>query len=647
MVASTGWLITVVPPDSLYYALNGEPTTESLDVPDVSIKPNRANSGDSTAEGLDKVLAAARLKKWRKGKILPLVSDLKGMMRAIGKEWNLPSEVGMEVYLASGTTRAHDRGAPQRSGLEDDEMEEEMDGMVSEETWRMVWAEYVTEAEGTRARTSRKQTAHHDASTSTAPHLEQGKQRMEDEPSLESIPLDLQEGMSPTSPEPPLTGNTFGWTSLSSNHSRETSPATNESVLPHESPSTEAPQQLLLQNPPTAQALAHPADALTPASSQTSLGPGSATPKDMLVSAAQAMLSPSPSSVFPGASSSQQASPMSAHGLQSSSGMAQKRVLGKIEFDFDTSPGSRGEWYATWLKRKLQTRQGWTESASLKGGMKPLRLASQDSPSAKSDTSEYVEDLQDEEEQAEYAPLMDEDDNEPMSHTESPRSLSESPAGEEDEPVDPEIDRLVSGALTAAFPEGFDDFVHAFTAGQSSIPVDRPTYDLKDIGSQRILEDRVNIEQLAPLPEQQDNDTHLAEVRQLLEAESVKAENQELLVPANRGQLLASPIDLASPQVDSDPPPPSLLMVDSAALMTQPSANDSTTVHGLGMGIDMDEEAKRGSAVVISSQLDILERGTLHPFFRLQVLMPVFQRCATCHLETSASRSILDFLAQR
>ncbi|GHJ89057.1 hypothetical protein NliqN6_5459 [Naganishia liquefaciens] len=590
MVASTGWLITVVPPDSLYYAFNGE----SHDVPpDAFASPNQSNTEDNTAEGLDRVLATARLKKWRKGKILPLASDLKGMMRAIGKEWNLPSEIGMEVYLASGT-KEYDQGPRQRSGTEDGEMEEEMVGMLSDETWRMVWAEYISEAEGMRLRAAiGRYVAQPDPRT--IPGRDRQHLEAKDAASNESERRDLQEGDSPSSPELPLTGNTFGSTNQPfAELSQDVSPALNPVDLPHGSIPA-----------------AHHIDTLTPDSSQTSFGPSSVPPpKDILSSAAQTMLSPSPSSVFPGASSSQQASPMSAFGSRSNGNAMQRRVLGKIEFDFDSGPGSRGEWYSTWLKRRVQTRQRREDADNDNSsglGMRPLRLASRNSPSAKSDTSEYVEQPETAEGQAEYAPLMDEDEDEPTNgHTESPRSIS--PSSDQE---DVQLDHLVSGALNAAFPEGSDDFVHAFASGHIGNQAAQPTYSWKDIGSQRILEDSVKLEQLAPPPVlENDREVDMAEIRQMLETKNAKAVNQELLVPAHRGQLLASPIDLTSPQIDNSPQPQSLLVTRPDALSIEPPPDGSTTVHGLGMGIDMDdEEAKRGSAVVISSQLDILERA--------------------------------------
>lgn len=607
MVASTGWLITVVPPDSLYYALNGEPTAESLEVPpDALVAPNR--SSGHAAEGLDKVLADARLKKWRKGKILPLMSDLKGMMRVVGKEWNLPSQVGMEVYLVSGT-RGHDRGQLQRGDLQDEALEDEMDGMLNEETWRMVWAEYISEAEGTRTKTASGKRAAQPVSTTMIHDAEQAHFEVKDMSFAESMRRESIGGASPTSPELPLTGNTFGSTNQPFiGISQEIPPTANLDVLPHVS-----------------MAGTHHGDALTPDSSQTSFEPGSVPPtKDMLSSAAQTMLSPSPSSVFPGASSSQHASPMSGQASQSNSGAAQRRVLGKIEFDFDSSSGGRGEWYSTWLKRKVQTRQRRLEADTSNGlGMRPLRLATGTSPSTKSDTSEYVEDLQDEEERAEYAPLVDEDDDDDEAlndHAESPKLTSHSP-----NQADAELNHLVSGALAAAFPEGPDDFVNAFTTVPTGNQAEQSTYSWKDIGSQRILDDSVKLEQLAPpTATENDQDTDMTEVRQMMDTERAKAETQELLVPGNPGQLLASPIDLASPQVDNNTQPQSLLAVRSTALLEEPSADGSMTVHGLGMGIDMDdEEAKRGSAVVISSQLDILERGMLHSFFRQRSLTPV------------------------
>lgn len=604
MVASTGWLITVVPPDSLYYALNGELTTESLDVPpDAFVAPT--GSSDHAAEGLDKVLAAARLKKWRKGKILPLVPDLKGMMRVIGKEWHLPSEVGMEVYLASGT-RVYDRGASQRSHIEDGEMEDEMDGMLSEETWRMVWAEYISEAEGTSTRAA---SGNHAAQivSPTMVDAEQAQFEVKDMPCVGFMRRGSIRGTSPTSPELPLTGNTFGSTNQPFiDVSQEISPAADSNIVPHASMGG-----------------TRHGNALTPDSSQTAFEPSSVQhSRDILSSAAQKMLSPSPSSVFPGASSSQHASPISGRASRSNSGALQRRVLGKIEFDFDSSSGGRGEWYSTWLKRKVQTRQRRVEPDTSNGlKMRPLRLATGTSRSAKSDTSEYIEDLQDEEGQAEYAPLMDEDEDEPLNrHAESPKLMSHSP-----NQADAELDHLVSGALAEAFPEGPDDFVNAFTTGHTGNQAEQSTYSWKDIGSHRILNDSVKLEQLAPpTATENEQDMDMTEVRQMMDTERAKAENQELLVPGNPGQLLASPIDLASPQVDNGTQPSSLLAVRSTALLEEASADGSMTVHGLGMGIDMDDdEAKRGSALVISSQLDILERGMLHSLHDQRYLTPV------------------------
>lgn len=612
-MASTGWLITVVPPDSLYYALNPESSTSSEQENAAQYDDVTARSNDgASADPLEKILSGARLNKWRKGKILPLVPDLKGMMRVIGREWNLPSEVGMELFLASGSTRpdgTRDAGT--------DGEDEGMDGMLNDETWRMIWGECVAEAEAARMRgigiAHEEQSS--DARSNSAHRAGQRDAENKHPELLDSQQIQSPVEMSPTMTEPPLTGNTFGMASEHSSGSLNDLLA-GQSVddLPQrnqQSSSGQRQDSILQPN----QAVSSHAGTLTPASSQTSFGlVGASTHHELPVPAAQALLSPSPSSVFPGASSSQHASPFSSRSPRSGGAM-QKRVLGRIEFDFDSSTGGRGQWYAQWLKRKVQTQQGWTQPSSTPPhGMKPLQLGTRKSESIASDNDDDVERVH-EEAQMEYAPLMDDEDSDNQNDEvgASPRSVSSSLRNEDEEtePVDAEVDRLVSNALATTFPDGPDDFVSAFTVGRSLGTVDpeaRAQYTWKDIGSQRILDDRVAIEQLGTPPTTGDKGVDdVAEVRRMLNADT-DAASTELLVPA-RNQLLASPIDLASPNVDREMQPPPILVAHPDVPLAEPATNEEATIHGLGMGIQMEDGEKRGSALVISSQLDMLEKG--------------------------------------
>jgi hypothetical protein len=628
MVASTGWLITVVPPDSLYYALNSEPSTPpepptNAQHTDVTDAPR---TDEPSTDNLDKVLSAARLKKWRKGKILPLVPDLKGMMKVIGREWNLPSEIGMEVFLASGRMVPH---GTRDAGTEKED--DAMDGMLSEETWRMIWMGCVAEAEAEAVRTRGFGTSMTAQASildgqpfSPQPvnqrDVEAGRSETVDPQQIQS-PIE----MSPVMTEPPLTGNTFGMASdLSSESLHETFVGQGIEDLPQSSHHFGTYQQRHSSSNHS-QAVASHAGTLTPASSQTSFGPGAelSTNHDLPVPAAQALLSPSPSSVFPGASSSQYASPPSAQRSQSNMGFTQRRVLGRIEFDFDSRSGGRGEWYAAWLKRKVQTRQGWTQPDSAQPrGIKPLQLGTRTTESPLSENGDDEESLHDEA-QMEYAPLMDEEESDRQDESNdrgaeddrsSPRSATASSRHEVDEAADPEVDRLVSHALATTFPEGSDDFVNAFTAGQAlgdRHMEPQTTYTWKDIGSSRILDNRVTIEQLGtpPATEFQALDD-VAEVHRMMDENNTSGPSTELLVPA-RNQLLASPIDLASPNVDRDMQPIPILVPHPDIPLAEPAPIGEPTVHGLGMGIQMDDGEKRGSALVISSQLDILEKGKM------------------------------------
>lgn len=619
MVTSTGWLITVVPPDSLYYALNSEPSTSpepptNAQHTDVT---NAPRTDESSADDLDKVLSAARLKKWRKGKILPLVPDLKGMMKVIGREWNLPSEIGMEVFLASGRMSPH---GSRNAGTEAEDGG--MDGMLSEETWRMIWMGCVAEAEA--ARITAQDSIHNCQPFPSQPvnqrDVEAGRSETVHPQQIQS-PIE----MSPSMTEPPLTGNTFGTASdLSSESLHEMFVGQGMEDLPQSSHQSRSDHQRQSSSNHS-QAVASHAGTLTPASSQTSFGPGAelSINHDLPVPAAQALLSPSPSSVFPGASSSQYASPPSVQRSQSNMGFTQRRVVGRIEFDFDSSTGGRGEWYAAWLKRKVQTRQGWTQPDSAQPrGIKPLQLGTRTTESPLSENGDDEESLHDEA-QMEYAPLMDEEESDSQDDSNdrgaeddrsSPRSATASSRHEVDEAADPEVDRLVSHALATTFPEGSDDFVNAFTAGQAlgdRHMEPQTTYTWKDIGSSRILDNRVTIEQLGtpPATEFQALDD-VAEVRRMMDENNTSGPSTELLVPA-RNQLLASPIDLASPNIDRDMQPPPILVAHPDIPLAEPAPIGEPTVHGLGMGIQMDDGEKRGSALVISSQLDILEKGKM------------------------------------
>ncbi|KAJ9091450.1 hypothetical protein QFC19_009091 [Naganishia cerealis] len=695
MVASTGWLITVVPPDSLFYALNQETTSAGSALPgrvnDDIAQPTAQNdspASEFSTDGLDKVLSTARLKKWRKGKLMPLVSDLKGMTKAIGREWNLPSDAGMEVFLSSG--RKTSRGNRKNGCEEEDrfsegegtsDTEEETDGLLGEETWRMVWAEYIAEAEMKRTRAIRTLAPRLHPSHST-PDLSRHKgsdsskihEATQRQDRIVASAESLAESKSvaeasPTMTEPPSTGNTFGRASQPSNGSlQDVIKGNGTEDLPQIIHVAEKGQQ---DQPHDGNSdntsFAYHQGALTPATSQTAFPNGvhsNSFKKAPLIPAAQAMLSPSPSSVFPGGSVSQQASPLSVHHSDdghSLRGMTQpRRVLGKIEFDFDSSTGNRGEWYARWLKRKVEGRnavgehrnRSWSEEGGVLHGLKPLHLLTRPVGYAESMASDDGSDEADsqhadlEDSKAEYAPLMDEADDDETGEEGGDSTLQQSPvllsnanserttpthpvddpaAHESDmEIADAELDHLVSNALTEAFPDGPDDFVQAFTAGHPTRNPDSgdvalgTVYNWKDIGSQRILDERVELDQLGGATsaelEMKADDTE--EVRQMLAdvASNNGVPDTMLLVasaPGSQG-LLASPIELpsatrSSGQVDL------MTSIRRAASQDQ-FAQSEEPVHGLGMGIQMNDQEKRGSALVISSQLDALEKGASAPF---------------------------------
>lgn len=609
MIASTGWLITVVPPDSLYYAYNPEPSTfpESENAAPQAVGIASTNIDGPSMDPLDDILSAARLNKWRKGKILPLAPDLRAMMKVIGREWNLPSEVGMELFLASGRPTPEGTCDMGTNGGNDG-----MNGMLNEETWRMIWGECVAEAEATRKGHAGEQTRSTRAHPPNEPEIDVGPSGTPDPQHILS-PVEI----SPTLTEPPLTGNTFGMASEHSSRSLgeisagqvviEPTPASRQSSTDQREQSTSQPNQVVSSH----------AGTLTPASSQTSFGPSdTSTQNDLPVPAAQGLLSPSPSSVSAGASSSQQLSPFSARSPPSIAGWTPKRVLGRIEFDFDSSTGSRGEWYALWLKRKVQARQGWNPPGLTPSrGMKPLQLGARTTGALASEDSDDMDSVH-EGAQMEYAPLMDEDEavGQDDQDAVSPESGSRSLRDEDEEtgPSDPEVERLVSNALATTFSDGPDDFVSAFTVGhnlETRNAEPQAQFTWKDIGSRRILDNRVAIEQLGISPSTDNTGLDdVTEVRRMLEQENATANSSELAVPA-RNQLLASPIDLASPNVDRDLQPPPISVSHPDVPSAETVTEDEPIVHGLGMGIQMDEGEKRGSALVISSQLDMLEKG--------------------------------------
>lgn len=696
MVASTGWLITVVPPDSLFYAMNPEATPNDPGLPSMSkdniaqlSAPHAAFSPNETInDGLDKVLSAARLKRWRRGKLMPLVPDLRRMMKAVAREWNLPSDAGMEVFLSSGRKAAKGNrrnGQSAEDGYSDgeghSEADEETDGLLGEETWRMVWAEYLAEAESKRMRaigtpTQRLRPSH---STSELSHRDPPSsifkndklpQHQDTAPVVESIADSraIPEA-SPTSTEPPSTGNTFGRASQPSTGSPQEVIAKDQAE--------DLPQIVHVaaksQQASDTTSFAHHQGALTPESSQMFFPnlshANNPYKKEQLLPAAHALLSPSPSSVFPGGSASQQTSPLSTrpsendriHAVMSHG----RRVLGKIEFDFDSAAGGRGEWYARWLKRKVEARYGSGESRKreegdgVAPGLKPLQLMTRHVVAAESLASDDGSDGSDVESQQvepetlreEYAPLMDEDEDDDGQYADEPgsediestlqqranqssstteeRVTTEYPTNDlaehevdDDEMTDVKIDHLVSDALTKAFPDGSDDFVQAFTAGHHSIQnrniedsAPGTIYNWKDIGSQQILDEHVGLDQLGGTtkaePDLGSDDTE--EIRQMLASARGQDDAQDTTLlapgaPQSSQGLLASPIDLPS-----DP-----RSIATAGLITsihpdtfQAPPARAEPVHGLGMGIQMGDQEKRGSALVISSQLDVLERGML------------------------------------
>jgi hypothetical protein len=100
----------------------------------------------------------------------------------------------------------------------------------------------------------------------------------------------------------------------------------------------------------------------------------------------------------------------------------------------------------------------------------------------------------------------------------------------------------------------------------------------------------------------------------IAQRQQASAANTPLLnVPDEQGQGLASPINLPSPQTASTGP-----VVNTPTLSFTPAQDrklsieipEATTpaMFGLGMGLDMAYD-KRGSSLVMSDQLDLLERG--------------------------------------
>ncbi|KAJ9091178.1 hypothetical protein QFC21_007298 [Naganishia friedmannii] len=690
MVASTGWLITVVPPDSLFYALSPETTSDGPGLPSTSNEnighasaPNPLSPIESVSDGLDKVLSAARLRKWRKGKLMPLVPDMKRMMKAVAREWNLPSDAGMEMFLSSGRKAAKGNrrnGQVAESGYSDGEADsdadEETGGLLGEETWRMVWAEYIAGAESKRTRVNGTSTQRLHPSRSISELSRRIPIRTARDHDLAqhqdtAATVGVLSGASPipeaspTTTEPPSTGNTFGMASQISNGSlQEVIGQDQTEDLPQIVHVAENGQQ-----DPNIASLAYHQGALTPESSQMffpNLGHNNSYKNEQVLPAAHALLSPSPSSVFPGGSVSQQASPLSMRRPSDNGGSLQnmtqgRRVLGRIEFDFDSAAGGRGEWYAKWLKRKVEARYGSgecrtrEEGDSAARGLRPLQLMDRQVVATESLTGDDASDAESQYEDhddagEEYAPLMDEDEDENEQYADEPgvddvnpdpqqsppeisntaqdipttkRLTDDSAAhnGNAGEMADMEIDHLVANALTNAFPDGPDDFVQAFTAGHAiqNRDIGEATcgkiYNWKDIGSQQILDERVGFDQLggAPSAESGSISDDTEEVRQMLaSARGGQDDDQDTtqLVPTTQQGpqgLLASPIDLPSaPQnVAAD----DIMTGIHPNTFQAPPARVGEPIHGLGMGIQMEDQGKRGSALVISSQLDVLEQA--------------------------------------
>lgn len=131
---SSRWVVAVRSPDDIQpHNDGGHARTFSQDAP-AGAGTYALNSPRARSDvGQNRSRKESERRRWKAGKLLPLRRELSSMCRAIAKEFDLPSSVGMEIYLVSSD--ATDAGEIRGGG-----------SLISKDAWSLMWRRLETDS---------------------------------------------------------------------------------------------------------------------------------------------------------------------------------------------------------------------------------------------------------------------------------------------------------------------------------------------------------------------------------------------------------------------------------------------------------------------------------------------------------------------
>lgn len=308
----------------------------------------------------------------------------------------------------------------------------------------------------------------------------------------------------------------------------------------------------------------------------------------------------------------------------SSAILAPKKVMMKVEFDFD---GHKAAWYDTWLKRRLDglsrtlkpTGASHLRSLHLGKDQPPMMVPREDDITLEDQPCQPVVVLNDD---SYYS------DQESQTLLEEPGDNMYSRLSDDDEPGDPSSPTQSSDQELVDMPPVEETLADDFATLRSSRPNSMSAnLGIKDIGSHAVLDGSVPSDRLGKLAEDEELDCGTGTLDDIEEVAIMLAQRMDAIngpsdsqtkaiatpslgVPPSEKFGLASPITLPSPQAIAE-----VMRRDPNLSLPQISrqgdeAEGPQEVFGLGMGVDLAMN-KRLSSLVMSDQLDKLERGEL------------------------------------
>lgn len=551
-----GHLVQVIPPDHLFVPTGFSPL---VDLEDVEESFDSLNASSSRQK---------ELRRWRKGRLLPLRGTMDGMIKDVVTEWGLPSGIGMTLYLVNEDERAI--SSPE---AEDTEQDHEGGMRCSPEAWKILWADLFN-------------------------------------------PINIRLPSSRfASPRGPIMPDRNG--SLSVERPEATEDLADD------------PNGSLFQASGNQKGLFE--GFLTPASARSfqlfNSDPGNSPGKR--------------SSLAPSASASQTNSPPRKRRQDSvrtdnqtsptfdfasrtlfQPSQRPSRIVGRIEFDFDRD---RARWYDVWRRRKHEAN-----SSPMRGGLRQLKLGTSDGdPGAKGLNANDLALANADRDGTIVVPASPSSQEPEHEESDSDYSTKPSPQGyaqldDEDmtEPLRETLDRNLDGSPHEHAPRSYDGNVSDDDEEEFAIlradrlGQDKTEFGFEDIGSNAILDDNVPEGQLAgPVDGVFEPLTDIQEVEMLLvqRNRSSLVETPLLNVPEEQGKGLASPINLPSPNTiagnrEAGTPSFQVTPAEDRKLSIEIPETSRQAMFGLGMGLEMAYD-KRGSSLVMSDQLDLLERG--------------------------------------